>query len=736
MNFPHIPLHPLSRTRGLTVWATTKCALLLCLISMNAFAAPSLGFNFFDNLPNAHRFDSGVVVDLNDISAVKYLRDARRRWVYEYSYQGRQAALPQTIRADFWIPVSQEISTQKIALDLVLAPTGTQQVMDVFVAGKKIKNINFSESGWQSLRVEIPADIVKGDEIVKVKLHFRRRNEVKEGGKSPAAIRAIRIGLDSAEKLPVEEGALSTLLSRREGDRLTLQGGKGLDYYITPSQSAHVIKGNIKGGSVEFFAQADGEAPISLKIAQGAYKISLKDFAGRAIRLMLRAKGDAKITGQLGGFEESRPVKVNKPKYVIFWLIDTLRADKLPFYEVKNANGRSKVKTPNLEAISKESVVFEPFYVQGNESKASHASLFTGVYPISHRVYDHEAKLPKELTTIAELFKANGYHTGGYVSNGYVSDRWDFDQGFQTFTNFIRESKANNAKAVVRSANKFIKKHKNKPFYLYLGTSDPHVTYRRHEEYIKDYFKDQYAGRYLKNITGDELANLKKGAIPSEIDKKRIEALYENEIAFNDFHFGELIKSLKAEGIYDETMIIISADHGDEFWEHGSCGHGHSLYQELINVPLMIRWPSSLKARRFKAGADGVDLLPTLATLIGAQFDDKIQGRDLSVQQSVLDAYPQAVMASKGIEQFTLKVGPAKAIYRGPGSVESFNLSQDLKEANNLSESHPILTLTALDPLLLYLARPRTWSKKLYGAPNALEAGFPKTLPKAWRKPK
>ena len=701
-------------------------------------ASPNLGYNLVDNLPNAHIYESGVIADLRQISAFKYLRDARRRWVYDYTFKGRKAALPQSIRADFWLPITTELAKQELALDVVLAPTGPKQVMDVFVGGQKIKNVNFTNSDWQSVRVKIPAKTVKSASLVKVKLHFRRRHEIKNGGKSAAAIRAIRLGLPSASPLPHEEDKLLEILNRSASQELNLAAGQGIDYYISPSANSASLKGKVSDGSVEFWTQIDGKKAKKLGQAQGKYTFDLKPLANQAVRLMLRNTGASpvKVKGQIGGFKSSKAVKVSKPKYVVFWLIDTLRADKLPFYQVENSNGRKKVKTPNLALLAKESMVYEPFYVQGNESKASHASLFTGVYPITHRVYNHKAKLPKSYTTIAELFKANGYHTGGYVSNGYVSDRWDFDQGFQTFTNFIRESKANNAKAVVRSAKRFIKKRKKKPFYLYLGTSDPHVTYRRHKEFIKDYYKKEYKGRYMKNITGQELADLKNKGEPSDTDKERVEALYENEIAFNDFHFGELVKVLKAEGIYDETMIIVSADHGDEFWEHGSCGHGHSLYQELINVPLMIRWPKSLGSGRFEAGADGVDLLPTLATLIGAKFKDQIQGRDLSEQQSVSDAYPQAVMASKGVEQFTLKVGPAKVIYRGPGSVEAYNLTTDLKENTNLSDSHPILTQTALDPLATYLTRPRTWSKKDFGAANALSPEFPKTFPKTWLKPK
>jgi arylsulfatase A-like enzyme len=704
--------------------------------STQAAPLPQLGYDLAHNLPHAHRIYDGVFVDLNDISGVKYLRDARRRWVYGRQFQGRAAALPQSIRADFWVSIPQEMSDTKLALDVVLAPTGNKQVMDVFVGGKKIKNVTFTTRDWQTVRVTLPAKVVSA-KITKIKLHFRRRNAVPDAGKSPAAIRALRIGPASAEVLPHNEATLSALLNTRSGDQVQIKAGHGLDYYVTPSSAAHVLQGQVDGGKMDVWAQVDKKSPKRITDVSGKFKVNLKKFINRPLRLMLRAQqASLKLRGQIGGESKSSLPKIKPPKYVIFWLIDTLRADKLSFYQTPNSNGRAKVKTPHLNAFAKESVVFEPFYVQGNESKASHASLFTGVYPISHKVYNHKAKLPQKLTTIAELFKGLKYHTGGYVSNGYVSDKWHFSQGFRTFQNFIREGKANNARAVVKAAKRFIKKRKKSSFYLYLGTSDPHVTYRRHKEFIKDYYPKEYTGRYMKNITGGELGDLKKKGPPSDKDKERIEALYENEIAFNDHYFGELIKTLKTEGIYDETLIIVSADHGDEFWEHGGCGHGHSLYQELVSVPLMIRWPASLKAGRFEAGADGVDLIPTLAALMGTQLKDPVQGRDLSAQLSVSDAYPQATMASQGKDQFALAVGPAKVIYRGPGSLQVFNLKKDNSEAKDISESHPITTLSALDPLLLYLARPRSWSKSKYGAPNALSSGFPRTFPNTWNKPK
>ena len=158
-------------------------------------ASPNLGYNLVDNLPNAHIYEL-VIADLRQISAFKYLRDARRRWVYDYTFKGRKAALPQSIRADFWLPITTELAKQELA-GCSSGANCPKQVMDVFVGGKKIKNVNFTDSNWQSVRVKIPAKAVNSASLVKVKLHFRRRHEIKNGEVS-AAIRAIRLGLLSA----------------------------------------------------------------------------------------------------------------------------------------------------------------------------------------------------------------------------------------------------------------------------------------------------------------------------------------------------------------------------------------------------------------------------------------------------------------------------------------------------------------------------------------------------------
>lgn len=684
-----------------------------------AWAGNPLEYDLTLNAPLAHVYRAGVLADAASPGFIKYTRDIRDKWKFNPNVDGHPAAYHPGIQANLWLPVGPELKGKKLAIEALIRPAHKSPKMDAFLNGDKIGSPALKSAVWQVVRIDVDAGKVEQG-INKVRLHYNRSVDV-GGMKTASAIRYVRIVDASTPKPPIDAKAITAAISSTEGKAIVLPDGAGLDFYVTPTTGS-TLTGTAQGGQAEVWAQTDGGAPT--KLGGGAsVNIGLGKYANKAVRLMLRGKGGhVKFTGKIAG-GKAGPARISKPKYVVFWLIDTLRADKLGFYPQKNANGRKKVKTPNLDAVVKDGVVFDPFYVEGTESKASHASLFTGTYPLLHKVYNHKAKLSTKHTTIAEAFKSAGYRTAGFVSNGYVSDKWNYDQGFQKFVNFIREGKAHNAIAVVKKAKPWITKNKDKPFYLYLGTSDPHVTYRAHNEFIEEYDGKGYGGSYKKYLSGKELGRLKGQKNPPKArDRKRIEALYENEIAFNDKHFGDLVAHLKAEGIYDETMIIISADHGDEFWEHGGCGHGHNLHQELVRVPMVIRYPASFPAGRSTAGADGVDLLPTLMALLGQTPPKDVQGRSLLPFVGATNPYPQAVMAMNGRDAYTLAVGPAKAIMRSESSIKVYDVANDIAESSDEYGKKTVLTLAALDPLTLWLSRPTAWRRAKMGAPNNLTA--------------
>ncbi len=696
--------------------------LFLTLWAAFAFGNPSDGYNLRSNWPLAHSWRDGVVADASLPGFIKYTRDRGSKWKYDAKVAGRSAALCPGLQANLWLPVTTDLAGKNLVVEAGIYPYGSK--VDVFVNDKKIGSPSIKSGEWQNIRVALKDAPEEG--IVKVRLHFDKAPE-SNGMKTATALRFLRLALADSPALPADEAGLAAALPSVAGDQIKLPQGSGLDWYVTPPKG---MKLQVQStGELEALAALDSKAPKSLgKSAQlaidldqagGLSDAKRKDLNGaRAMRLMLRANADSQLSGRIAGGTSQEPT-IKKPKYIVFWMIDAMRADKWKSSAIPNPHKR-QADTPNIDAIAKEAFVADPYMIQGNESKVSHATLFTGVYPVVHRMVSDQDLLNDKFTTIAEMLKGAGYYTKGFGANGYVSDRWNFVQGFDQFNNFVREQKGVSAEAIYKAAKGWIPKGKDKPFYLFLGTVDPHVTYRSHEGIIEKYDGKGYNGPYKKALLGEELGKIKQKGAPSEREQKRIEALYENEIDYNDGFLGKLVQLLKDEGIWDETMLIITADHGDEFWEHGSCGHGHNLNQELVRVPMIIRYPGVFPAKSSSAGFEGADLLPTLAQITGAKLPKEAQGASMLPYAYSDGVYPNAMIASQGVGQHTLQVGNSKIIYSSDSSYKIFDVAADPNEKQGITQGHTVLTLASFDPLSLFFSHSTEWKKAVYGAPNNL----------------
>jgi len=664
---------------------------------------PRLDYDLRANLPLAHTYRAGVVADAAQVGFVKYIRDLGRRWKLDQREDDRPVAFPPGRQAQLWLPVGPELAGRPLVVEVLIKPI-RQKRLDLFVNGKKVGEPVLT-GGWQQVRLPLPARAVK-EGLAEVRLYFGKRRR-RAGIRTCAAIRYVRIALASAKAAPTDEAQLATFLRpATSSGALRLPRSGGLDYYITPVKGLKLV-GSASGGQVEVLLQRDGEKPQTLAAA-ATLEVPLDAAAGQAVRLMLRGKGGdvTLIDGGIRGARAGARIAAAKPKHVIFWLIDALRADKLDFYDPAGAK-RPQVKTPHIGAVAAKGVVFDPFWVNSNESKAGHASFWTGTYPAVHRVVSHRAKLRESQLTIAEAFREAGYQTAGFISNGYISRRWNFHQGFQHVTNFIREGKPNDARAVVKAAIPWINRNKDKEFIKQYDVGPP------------------YQGPYRRYLSGNSLGKIKQSKRrPSARERARIEAIYENELAYNDKHFGRLVAHLKKLGIDQQTLIIISADHGEEFWEHGSCGHGNGLHREQVSVPLILRWPGVLPAGKVVSGHDGVDLQATLLHVLGREQPEEVQGESLLPFVGAARVYPRAMMASSESGAYALRINKVKVIARSAAAIDAYDLSSDPREQKDVSRRRPVLTLAGLDPLLIFASRPKEWRKSTWGVPNNLLSGF------------
>ena len=300
---------------------------------------------------------------------------------------------------------------------------------------------------------------------------------------------------------------------------------------------------------------------------------------------------------------------------VILISVDALRADRLGCY------GYERNTSPNIDKIANEGILFENHISQAPWTVPSHSSMFTSLYPYPYGL-KNPIMLDESFTTLAEVLKENNYTTVAFTEGNFMSAEFGFNQGFDIFN----ESGGGLVK-VNGMISEWLNRSSRRPFFLFIHTYDTHCLSmdKPPEPYRSMYDKD-----FEENITycGHEQDLTTK----SERELFHQNAVYDGAVNYVDKLLGDLFEEFKEHNIYDKSIIIITSDHGDEIGDHGLFDHGHSLYNELIHVPLIIKYTNSKEAcnRRFESISRAVDIMPTILDFLNISFKDKMEGRSLS----------------------------------------------------------------------------------------------------------
>ena len=273
-------------------------------------------------------------------------------------------------------------------------------------------------------------------------------------------------------------------------------------------------------------------------------------------------------------------------KNVLLIGIDTLRWDHT---SLSREDERGAELTPNLKRFGDEAVVFENAISQSPWTLPAFASIMTGRYPLEHGAISFAGSLRESELTISEVLREAGYRTGGFVSHKYVDDRRGFAQGMDIFEVVSEGHLAISSHRVSNSGLEFLERHRGDGgFFLFLHYFDPHSEYRDHEGWT--FANDGYSGWVADEELEMSDLMVRRHDLDS-LDVKHLLDLYDEEIAYTDLHVGRVLDFLRDRGIYDDTAVIVVADHGEEFMEHGWLGHTVTLYEEVIRVPLAARFP-------------------------------------------------------------------------------------------------------------------------------------------------
>jgi len=586
---------------------------------------------------------------------------------------------------------------EAITARLRLRKIGTEQIV-AYLNGETLLTLDLTGS-VQTVDIEIPAaNLRRGENALRLRATSTRNVD---GQDVSAAIYDLHLATgDGADGAPLSaEWVTSHDLSGATRQALVTPAGSRINFYVQVPEAGKLSFGlgaSAEGASARVGVRpAVGEATNVLEgdVATGwrDHLLDLEAFAGQVVRLELESTGDTETTVAWAGPQLVVPMPEQdrvpgEARNVVVLTIDTLRASKLRPY-----NSRSRVRTPALDAFAEDATLFERAQSPENWTKPSVASILTSLTPMTHGTKQDSASLPDAALMVSEVYKDAGFSTATFLANGYVSDRFGFAQGWDHYTNYIRENKNTGADNVFREAAAWIEEHKDERFFVYIQTIDPHVPYDPPDEVLALYDADHasYAGQVRNRSTGNLLGDAKRNpprVVFDAADQARLRNLHDAEITFHDQHFGPFLEKLQELGLYEDMVFVITSDHGEEFNEHGSWGHGHSVYQELLHVPLIMRWPAAEAAgQRVPQVVSTMDIAPTVLEASGVAIPEAFEGGSLlGYMRGSPPSRPPLAFSDFLDDRRVIVAGRWKLILRGNLRWTMFDLEADPNEEREL----------------------------------------------------
>jgi len=299
------------------------------------------------------------------------------------------------------------------------------------------------------------------------------------------------------------------------------------------------------------------------------------------------------------------------PPNIVMIVVDTLRADHLPSY------GYLRDTAPGISRLAASGVLFERVIAPSSWTKTSMASIMTGQLPASHGVLRHRNALPSRTTTLASRLASQGYRTLGVNTNPWLQAQFGFDAGFDVYETIRHAKESGVATEVNRRALALLAASpRDRPVFLYLHFMDVHAPYR-------------ITGVSTAEDAALEYAYRKEGLDDPGVQERVIE-LYDAGIHALDAELSTLRRELAAVLPAEETLTVLTSDHGEAFREHGNTEHGKDLYPEVLEVPLIFAWPGVLpEGVRVAAQVRSIDIAPTLLALAQGSVPDSFEGSPL-----------------------------------------------------------------------------------------------------------
>ena len=609
----------------------------------------------------------------------------------------------------------------------VKAGDETVERLSLDLNGEDWQEIELGE-GWGTHTLSVTADRLRVG-TNRIRIHHPRSD--------PAVGKGQRRVIWSALRVVPRPPAVAAPVARLERGSLFLPFGTRADFFLELPAGSELVLEQLRSrgdptGRLAVEWQPDAGVPVALDdlFSSPEFRLALTRESGAVGRLSFFALTDAAIEERSAGMVLSQPrvltgsppdggaakpepttgatgpttrpavpselADIGRPNILVY-LIDTLRADHLGAY------GYPRPTSPHIDQLAAEGILFESSQAQSPWTRASVASVLTGLWPQIHGTNGDEDALADDAVTLAEVLSASGYRTAAITSNGNAARIAGFAQGFDYFK-YLRNLRAGDPLATSEDVNRSVfdwldrntgEGQAETPFFLFVHTIDPHAPYTPPEPH-----RGRFAAEADPSLGSIEriLEINRQERVDDETVRQMID-LYDAEIAFNDASFGALVADLRERGLWGDLVVVVLADHGEEFYDHGGWTHGKTLYTEMLDTPLVLKMPGIEGGRREAGIVQHVDLMPTLLELVGADIPGGLQGRSFLP----LLTRPEDTWTARGVAHLDLRgrrgtslLDPSWKLIQyvdgdHEGYPELYDRRRDRGEKNNLAPERPEL---------------------------------------------
>jgi arylsulfatase A-like enzyme len=533
----------------------------------------------------------------------------------------------------------------------------------------------------------VPSLHLVGPAAVRYALRLPRAAELRFTPELPRAARAsagatsFRVTLES-EGAPGEERELYSLVLRGNDD------GPGEVAVSLPGEPGGIVRLGLFAGAVD-----------EDRVAWGTW---------RAPRVLGRDDGEIPSSGPLPAAEDAKadPLREKLGEVnVVFIILDAARAREFGVY------GYERDTTPVMDGLAAEGVVFDRAYTPAVYTLGAMSSVWTSQYPDRHHGdVSFQSPLPKDRLTLAEVLSSQGIHSAGFVATAVPGSFNGFDRGFSEFHEVWREV-GSRADAFRQVLPNWIEANRDRRFFLYVHYREPHFPYDPEPPFDTRWGPDGPISRAARRDMGF-FRELNQGRQPfSEEERAHLVRLYDGNLAYVDREVGELKRALEEAGIWDETVFIVAADHGEGLWEHGFIGHNVQVYEPSARIPLIVRFPEAvgLEGERVETLVDLVDIAPTVADVFGVRgeggSDREFQGR--SLLPVIAGAPGRPFVVSRTVwerPRYALRDSRWTLVYdTANGREELFDTAADPGETRDVAAEHPLRTAYLRETLLQWV---------------------------------